>query len=115
MPESGSPGNSLLGWPRNPIRKYTTPNQAQKHGPDIAHIGGSACLAAMALGLLGLPRLGSASLALLAPRNNSPAAWRRGAPLLFLLVRARRARPNGGEVSRASQTYMPVRQMWVRF
>ena len=36
-------------------------------------IVGSACLAG--LGLLGLPRLGSASLALPAPRNNSPAAF----------------------------------------
>ena len=41
--------------------------------PNSGRIPGLACLAG--LGLLGLPRLGSASLALPAPRNNSPAAF----------------------------------------
>ena len=41
--------------------------------PDFWQMAGSACLAG--LGMLGFPRLGSASLALPAPRNNSPAAF----------------------------------------
>ena len=41
--------------------------------PNSGRILGLACLAG--LGLLGFPRLASASLALPAPRNNSPAAF----------------------------------------
>ena len=67
--------------------------------PNSGRIPGLACLAG--LGLLGFPRLASASLALPAPRNNSPAA---GAPLLLLLlVQARRARPIRGQAAQESE------------
>ena len=107
----GPPGDATKraarGCRRTLIWIHDRPNQSQNNllvMSLVFTIRWSACWPS--LGLLGLPLLVSALPALLDETTTAlpPSASRhRGAPLLLLLVQARRARPIRGEVSQASQ------------